>query len=70
MAPCIHPILCPKRTEFYKHAEKWINQNATTNSRLIVGGDINRIMERTDRSSGIMENCNNHFFNFQNNCNY
>ena len=61
------PNICSKRKEFSKHTEKWINQYATSNSHLIVGGDMNGIMKRTDRSSGIMEKCNNH--NFQNNCN-
>ena len=63
------PNICSKRIEFFKHTEKWINHYATTNSHLIVGGDMNSIMKRTDRSSGIMEKCNNHFINFQNNCN-
>ena len=63
------PNICSKRIDFFKNTENWIHRYATNNSHLIVGGDMNSIMKRTDRSSGIIENCNTHFINFQNNCN-
>ncbi len=57
------PNKVSERTQFFKRTSKWIKQNITEDSTLIITGDFNSVMEARDRTTGKVESCHIHFRN-------
>ena len=57
------PNKVSERIQFFKKTSKWIRQNITEDTSLIISGDFNSVMEARDRTSGKVESCHTHFKN-------
>ncbi len=57
------PNKVTERIQFFKRTSKWIRQNITEDSALIIAGDFNSVMESRDRTTGRVESCHGHFKN-------
>lgn len=59
------PNMLSARVDFLKQMGRFIERYSSDDNFLILGGDLNTIDDKRDRSSGIVENCSQHFTAFK-----